>query len=109
MGGMWSRLTRHDDSTMMVLTYLDHLESITEPLYVGMDISVIGLPDLEISLIEPWQDQDQGKPAHSFANPAEIPYITYEHTGAVKTDIGVEQGHWYVKLDVVKAGYLVVV
>ncbi|QJX71604.1 hypothetical protein F-S17_0351 [Faustovirus] len=109
MGGFWSRITRHDDSTMMVLTYLDQLESITEPLYVGMEIAVIGLPDLQVTLIEPWRDQDQGKPAHSFANPNEIPYITYEHTGAVRTDSGVESGHWYVKLDIIKEGYLVVV
>jgi hypothetical protein len=109
MGGIWSRLTRHDDSTWMVLTYLDHLENMKEPLYVGQDISIIGLPDLHVSLIEPWKNQDQGKPAHSFANPAEIPYITYEYNGDIKTTNGIESGHWYVKLDIIKDGYLVVV
>ncbi|QKE50449.1 hypothetical protein F-VV10_0329 [Faustovirus] len=109
MGSAWSRLTRHDDSTMMVLTYLDHLDNMTTPLEIGQTIDVIGLPDLVVSLIEPWRGQDQGKPAHSFANPGEIPYITYEYTGAINTQNGVETGHWYVKLDIVKEGYLVVV
>ncbi|QJX71069.1 hypothetical protein F-liban_321 [Faustovirus] len=109
MGSYWSRLTSHDDSTMMVLAYLEHLENNPSIYTIGSEIDVVGLPSLRVDVIEPWMNQDTGKPANQFANPAQIPYITYEYTGDVMVNGNVESGHWFIKFDIIKDSFLVVV
>jgi hypothetical protein len=94
---------------MMVLTYLDHLENNPMIYKTNDTIDVVGLPSLKVALIEPWRDQDTGAPARSFASPDQIPYITYEYNGEVETVDGVVDGRWYIKLDIIKDGFLVVV
>ncbi|AMN83264.1 hypothetical protein E24_00347 [Faustovirus] len=53
-------------------------------------------------------NQDTGKPANQFADPDQIPYITYEYNGDVMINGTVESGHWFIKFDIIKDGFLVV-